>query len=63
MSSSSAKAVPYEPRDQPSLAAPLGETPVARPGFRRSMSLLVLLSVPLWAAIAMSVYVATRLLG
>lgn len=61
--STSAKAVQYEPHDHPSLAAPLGEVPVARPGFRRSMALLVLLSVPLWAAIAGVAYGATRVLG
>lgn len=48
---------------QPSLAAPLGETPVARPGFRRSMSLLVLLSIPLWALIAGGAYLVVRALG
>ena len=61
--SSSAKAVNYEPQDQPSLAAPLGEVPVAGPGFRRSMFLLVLLSVPLWAAIAGLAYGVTRILA
>jgi len=57
----SAKAFRMEPRDQPSLAAPLGETPMARPAFRRSMSLLVLLSVPLWAMLAALVWGAVRL--
>ncbi|MET1132278.1 MAG: hypothetical protein ABWX60_02520 [Aeromicrobium sp.] len=59
-----AKAIKVDPREpQPNLAAPLGETPVARPGFRRSMSLLVLLSIPLWALIAGGVYLGARAVG
>lgn len=61
---STAKAVRFDPQDhQPSLAAPLGETPVARPGFRRSMTLLVLLSIPLWAMAIGIVYGAVRLIS
>lgn len=59
-----AKAIEFDPSEsQPSLAAPLGETPVAHPGFRRSMTLLVLLSLPLWALIAGGAYLAVRALG
>ena len=59
-----AKAIKADPREpQPSLAAPLGETPVARPGFRRSMAFLVLLSIPLWALIAGGAYLVVRALG
>ncbi|MBC9227206.1 hypothetical protein GL325_12805 [Aeromicrobium sp. 636] len=61
---SHAKAIKVDPREpEPDLAAPLGETPVARPGFRRSMVLLVLLSVPLWAVIIGGGYLAVRALG
>lgn len=60
----SAKAYRLDPHEQPTLAAPLGETPVvASPGFRRSMTLLVALSVPLWAMIAGVVYLAVQVLG
>ncbi|MFS0886862.1 hypothetical protein [Aeromicrobium sp. 179-A 4D2 NHS] len=59
----SAKAVRFDQHEQPSLAAPLGETPVAGPRFRRSMSWLVLLSVPLWAVIAGVAYALVQLLG
>lgn len=60
----SADAVRIDPDDhQPSLAAPLGEVPVARPGFGRSMAWLVLLSVPLWAALIGAGYLVARLLG
>ena len=48
---------------QPNLSAPWGETPVARPGFRRSMVFLVLLSVPLWALLGALVWGAVRVLG
>ncbi|WP_286930995.1 MULTISPECIES: hypothetical protein [Aeromicrobium] len=59
-----AKALKVDQKDpQPSLAAPSGETPVARPGFRRSMLFLVLLSVPLWAAIAGGAYLMVQALG
>ena len=59
-----AKAIKVESSEsQPSLAAPLGETPVARPGFRRSMAFLVLLSVPLWALLAGGVYLVVRAIG
>ena len=61
---SHAKAIKVDPGEpEPELAAPLGETPVARPGFRRSMLLLVLLSVPLWAAIIGGVVLVARALG
>jgi hypothetical protein len=62
--SSSAKALRVDPHDpQPNLTAPLGEVPVARPGFRRSMTFLVLLSVPLWAALVGAGFLVARLLG
>lgn len=58
----SAKAVSFDPHDQPSAALPPGGTPVASTGFRRSMTLLVLLSVPLWAMIAGIGYLALQVL-
>ncbi|MCD9154141.1 hypothetical protein [Aeromicrobium duanguangcaii] len=61
---SHAKAIKVEPSEPgPDLGAPLGETPVARPGFRRSMILLVVLSIPLWAAIIGGVSLVVRALG
>ena len=51
MEQSRAVELPNEPTKQASLAAPLATTPVAAPGFRQSMTLLVLLSIPLWALI------------
>ncbi|GAA3536462.1 hypothetical protein AFL01nite_08960 [Aeromicrobium flavum] len=61
---SHAKAIKFDPTEpQPGLAAPLGETPVARPGFRHSMSWLLILSVPLWAAILGGGYVVARAIG
>lgn len=59
----SAKAVSFDQHDHPSLAVPRGATPVASPAFRRSMTLLVLLSVPLWGMIAGVAYLAVQVLG
>ena len=60
----SADAVRIDPDDHhPDLAAPMGEVPVARPGFGRSMTWLVLLSVPLWAALAGAGYLVVHLLA
>ena len=59
---SSAKAYGFDQhRPEPNLSAPLGETPMPRPGFRRSMLMLVVLSVPLWALIIGAGYLASRL--
>jgi len=61
---SQAKAIKLDPTEpQPSLAAPLGETPIARPGFRHAMSWLVVLSVPLWAVIIGGGYLVARTIG
>lgn len=58
----SAKAYGFDPHEsEPSLAAPHGETPVARPAFGRSMTFLVLLSIPLWAVIIGAGYAVYRL--
>jgi hypothetical protein len=61
---SQAKAVSLDPTErQPSLAAPLGETPVARPGFSHAVSWLLVLSVPLWALIIGGGYLVARVIG
>lgn len=59
-----AKALKFDPNEpRPNLAAPMGETPVARPGFARAMTFLVVLSVPLWAAIIGGGYLVARALN
>lgn len=59
---SSAKAFRFDPHEhEPNLSAPMGEVPMPRPGFRRSMLFLVVLSVPLWALIVGAGYVVSRL--
>ena len=51
MEQSRAVELPSEPAAKANLAAPLATTPVAAPNFRRSMTMLVLLSIALWALI------------
>lgn len=52
-----------EPDHGPNLSAPIGEVPVATPGFRNAMTLLVLLSIPLWAMIIGGGILVARWLG
>lgn len=59
-----ANAVRYEDPDQgPTLSAPLGEIPVAAPGIRNALTLMLLLAVPLWAAIIGAVYLVIRVVS
>ncbi len=61
---STARAFRFEQPDSgPKLDAPRGETPVAAPGFRRAMVLMVALSIPLWALIIGAGYALYRVLG
>ncbi len=63
MEHSRALRLPAEPSKDTSLAAPLANSPIAAREFRRSMTALVLLSVPLWALIGTIGYLAVRAFG
>lgn len=61
---SDAKAYQFdEDPDDEFARVPLADTPVAEPRFRHAMTLLVVLSVPLWAAIITVGVLIARALG